>query len=197
MKAVRSRFVERLHATLDGAPGASPGDVLLDVVTLAAPLVLSGAVLALAVGLLQTRGAIARRNTSRARSGGSNRFRSVVDARRAGKSLLGAVVLVAVVVVTVRALERGAPDLAEAMPSARRAMDLAAVLIPALGWTVLSVLAAASVAVYLLEHGLWRSRLRMSREELAEERREHEGDPEVRRARRRVHEALLREPRRP
>jgi flagellar biosynthesis protein FlhB len=189
-RAIQARFTERLRAALDGVT-PTPQTILVDVVTLAAPLVGAGAALALTIGLVQTGGQLTHRTQRQGRTTRGPTW-SPFDTRRATRTALGIVVLVSTAAAALATFERGAPDLADTMPSARRALELASALVPTLAWTVLSILVVSSVVDYLFERRLWFSRLRMSREELADERREHEGDPDMRRARRRAHEAIVR-----
>lgn len=191
--AARERFVERLRATLATGIAPSAGNVLWDVLTLSAPFLAVAATAAFATGLLQTRGAVVFA-PSRSRSKADAPIR-LIDTRQAAGALLGAAVVVAVAMATIGALRSMAPEILKTLAHAGRAFDVVSNLLSRLGLTVLVILVGASVLDYLMEHAAWLGRLRMSRREVDEERREQEGDPAVRRARRRAHEALLPETR--
>jgi flagellar biosynthesis protein FlhB len=189
--AVRSRFHERLLAALE--PGRTPNafELVTDVATLSAPIVAVSAVFAMAMGLLQTRGATALAQRRRA-ADRTQRLASLFDGRRAARAALGAAVLVAIAVAVLRFLRRVAADVAHALPSAQRALEVAETAFPMFVVPIAAILVTAAAFDYWLEHRFWLARLRMSRREIADERREQEGDPLVRRARRRAHEELTR-----
>jgi flagellar biosynthesis protein FlhB len=189
--AVRARFHDRLQAALE--PGATPNPVelLTDVATLSAPIVAVAAVFAMATGLLQTRGATALGHRKRPAER-TRRLASLFDGRRAARAALWVAVLVAIVLAVLRNLRQLAPDVARAMPSAQRALDLAGTAFSTFAFPIIAILVTAAAFDYWLEHRFWLARLSMSPKEIQEERREQEGDPLVRRARRRAHEELTR-----
>lgn len=194
VRATESRFAERLRAALDGSAAPGLDTVVLDVVTLAAPVVGVAAALALTAGLVQTRGAVFSWSRPRERAGTrASRWR-LTRGGHAARATLGAVLLLSLVLAAAYTLQEKAPVIATTAPSARRALDLAGTLLLRFGCLALVILVAASAVDYGFEHASWRSRLRMSRREVDAERREHEGSPEVRRARRGAQEELLRRP---
>lgn len=194
--AIRTRFVDRLHAALTTHAELNPAGALADVAVLAGPALALAAVLALSAGLLQTRGATTLGAGARTRGRRESRAR-LWNGRRAARAVLGAVTLVSILAVTLGALRQSAPDVARALPSTERALDVSEMLFRSLALPVLGVLVAATVVDVWLEHRFWLARLRMSPREIKDERREQEGEPLVRRARRRAHEELAREARPP
>jgi flagellar biosynthetic protein FlhB len=187
--AVRTRFDDRLRAAIEHGQAPTPFDVLRDVATLSAPILAVAVGFAIVVGVLQTRGAtpLGRRTRTRERS---PRFAGFLDGRRATRSALGVVVLVSIAVVVLGSLRRVAPDIAHALPRAQGPLDLPETLLWSFALPVLAVIVAAATLDYWLEHVFWVARLRMSPQEIKEERREQEGDPLMRRARRRAHQDL-------
>jgi flagellar biosynthesis protein FlhB len=189
--AVRSRFHDRLRAALQPASTPNPFELLKDVATLSLPAVAAAAVFAMAIGLLQTRGATTLGHRRHA-DHGTRRFAPLLDGRRGARAALAAAVLVAVAIAVLRNLRQVAPDVAHALPSARRALELSETAFSTFAIPIVAILVAAAAVDYWLEHRFWLARLRMSHEEIRKERREQEGDPLVRRARRRAHEQLTR-----
>jgi flagellar biosynthesis protein FlhB len=189
--AVRARFQDRLRTALEPGAAPKPLDLVTDVATLAAPILAVASVFAVAIGLLQTRGATAlgRRRRENERL---PRLASLVDGRRATRAALGVVVFVAIGAVVLGNLRRVAPDLAHSLPSATRALELSEALVSTFAVPIAAILVAGAAVDYWLEHRFWLARLRMSSQEIKEEQREQEGDPLVRRARRRAHEELTR-----
>jgi len=118
----------------------------------------------------------------------------LLDGRRAARTALGVVVMVAIAVAVLRTLGRVAPDVAHALPSAARALELALALFSTFALPIAAILVTSAAIDYWLEQKFWLARLRMSPQEIKEERREQEGDPLMRRARRRAHEELARRP---
>jgi flagellar biosynthesis protein FlhB len=190
-QAVRSRFHDRLSAALELRAMPSPLDVLADVAVLSAPILAVAAVVAIAIGLLQTRGATALAHRTRAGER-PRRLASLLDGRRAARTAVAVAMLASVVVVTLRTLRRVLPDLAHALPSAKRALEVSEALLSTFAVPVVAILVTAAAVDYWLEHRFWLARLRMSPQQIKDERREQEGDPHVRRARRRAHEELAR-----
>lgn len=185
-RAAKARFVERLHTALDGSRVESLSGVLRDIATLVVPVVSVAAAVAAVAGLAQTKGAI---GFGRRAHAGFAPF----DRRRAARAALGALVVFGIGYACVDALRTSAPSLADTVASATRALRITQPLLRRFAWSVASLLLVASVVDFAVEHLAWLSRLRMSPQEVKEERREREGDPELRRARRRAHEALVRD----
>jgi flagellar biosynthesis protein FlhB len=193
-RAVRSRFAEGLRAAVhsNGAPDA--GNLAFEVLSLAAPLIAVAAVFAIVIGLAQTRGTVVFERMGSCRQGPTVRPFVLVDGRRIARAFLGAALVCAIACATVGALRGLAPDIARVLPSAGRALDTALSLAKSLGWAIAAILVTVCAADYAAEYAAWMSRLRMSPREIKDERREQEGDPAMRRARRRAHEAIAREP---
>jgi flagellar biosynthetic protein FlhB len=191
-RAIHARFVDRLRAALE--PGAVPdlGATLADVAMLAGPILAVGAVVAVVIGLLQTRGATTLGAAARGRGHRQERRMSFFDGQRALRAALGVGVVVTVAIATLGTLRGFAPDIARAIPGAQRSVELMGTLLRNIALPLAALLAAAAAADLWLEHRAWLARLRMSPQEVKDERREQEGDPLMRRARRRAHEEIVR-----
>jgi flagellar biosynthetic protein FlhB len=185
---VRSQFQDRFRAALGPGSEPNPIDLVGDVTTLSAPILAVAAVFALAIGLLQTRGASAlgrgRRTSERPR-----RLASLFDGRRTARAAMGVVVFTTIAFVVLGNLRRVAPDIARVLPSPERALSLPDALFSTFAVPIAAILVAGAAVDYWLEHRFWLARLRMSPQQIKEERREQEGDPLVRQARRRSHSA--------
>jgi flagellar biosynthetic protein FlhB len=80
--------------------------------------------------------------------------------------------------------------LAHSVGDLRAALELAVSAIDKLAWGALAIVLLAAALDTLHQHVAWRNRHRMTPEEVRQERRENEGDPEIRQARRQVHREL-------
>lgn len=188
-RAVASRFGERLHAALEGN-AAGTAEVLSDVVVLSAPVLAVAVAVAVGAGLVQTRGVLALGRSGGATERARKRRMPLLDGLSAARALVGALVVVALAAAVLSGLRRSAPDLAHTLGSASRTLTL----FEPLAWRIavpgFLVLAVACAVDYAIEHASWQARLRMTPAEIKAEQREREGDPEVRRARRKVHREL-------
>jgi flagellar biosynthesis protein FlhB len=165
---------------------------LNDVATLVVPLLAVAAAGAALAGLVQTRGVVALGTARRHGIEGGRKRLGILDGRRAMRAATGGVVLATIVLSAVVVLRAFAPDVAATMSRSERALGFSGTLLEKLGWWIAALLVSGCIVELLFEHATWLSRLRMTPREVKEERREREGDPDVRRARRRAHEALLR-----
>ena len=192
--ACAARAAELLRTALAGTPFVAPAQTLvLEIVSLAAPLLLAVAGTAVAIGLVQTGGVVSanRLNPDFSRldpvAGARNLFRAdrFVALIRAGLATLVAAA------VAYRLLAAHAADVAETAGEVRNVAPLALVLGRSLGvWVALFGVALGLVDLLVVRQ-LWRRRHRMSRDEVRREYREAEGDPELRARRRRAHQEAL------
>lgn len=192
--ACGTRAAALLRATLAGAPAAAPARTLaVEVVSLSAPLLLAVAATSAAAGLLQTRGVVstARLAPDLARldpvAGARNLFKpdrlfALLRALVAGGAAAG---------VGLWLLAHHAADLAETAGNELAVGPLALAVGRSLGVAVALAGVALGAVDLVIVHRLWRSRHRMTKDEVRREFREAEGDPEIRAKRRRAHQEAL------
>ena len=192
--ATALRAAELYRAALSGMdPERAPALLALDVVALSAPLLAAIAFVTIAVGIVQTEGAVSARRLSPdlARlspiEGVKNLFRlervlSVVRALVAG----GVVAWYAWTLLTSHAA-----DFAESTGNALAAVPLVDVLGRKLGWAAAAVGLVLGLVDLVIVRRAWRERHRMSKDEVRREYREAEGDPELKAKRKRAHQEAL------
>jgi flagellar biosynthesis protein FlhB len=184
------------HATLDALALAlhSPAEpdasqLAMRVGVIVAPVLGAAALGALLVGLWQTRGVLSTRPLrwdlgrmspfGRARGGGGRL--SLLITSTASLATLAALWVV---------LESMGPALAHGVGDLQAALELALRALDRLAWGALAIALLAASIDALYQHVAWRGRQRMTPDEVRQERRENEGDPEIRQARRQVHREL-------
>ncbi len=175
------------------APAFSAHALFREVWFAAGPLLLVTALASAAVGLAQTGGVIALSSLrpDLTRLGPALGLRRLITARQSWIALQALLSMGVVVWLTLRLLTRNAARLSATAGDVAAGGALALELGARLGWLAAFVgLAIAGADLALVWHG-WRRRLRMTRAEVAEERRTTEGDPRLRAARRRAHQRLL------
>jgi flagellar biosynthetic protein FlhB len=186
VRVVSTRFTEGLRAALAAPEKASAVSLVTDAAWLVAPLLAAACGAALAIGFVQTGLAITLR---RAEHFGARPFDGLrfLDVARA---LALAASAVAIAWFAVRAL----------LPSLAAHAGKSAVLLADSGdvafrvvWTSIACAGALAVTDVVFRRAAWIRRLGPSPEEEKRERRETEGAPEMRRARRRAHEELARD----
>ncbi|HTQ07873.1 MAG TPA: EscU/YscU/HrcU family type III secretion system export apparatus switch protein [Polyangiaceae bacterium] len=192
--ACGARAAALLRAALAGTPAADPARTLVvEVVSLSAPLLLAVAATAAAVGLWQT-GAVLSATRLTPDFG---RLDPVAGARNLFKAdrlfaLVRALVAAgAAGCVALLLLRAHAADFAETTGNELAVGALALSLGRTLGTVVALVGVALGLVDLVIVHRLWRSRHRMSKDEVRREFREAEGDPELRAKRRRAHQEAL------
>lgn len=188
------RAAELYRAALAGVSAESaPALLAIDVVVLSAPLLAAVAFVALAVGVVQTEGAVSARRLTPDLSrlnpieGVKNLFRlerilSVVRALVAG----GVVAWYAWSLLTSHAA-----DFAESSGNARAAVPLIDVLGRKLAWAAAAVGLLLGFVDLVIVRRAWRERHRMTKDEVRREYRESEGDPEIKAKRKRAHQEAL------
>lgn len=184
------------HAALLNAlrPGSAPpaaGGIGLRVAAHTIPLLTGAALGALVTGIWQTGGVLSARPfrfdlgrlqpLATLRTGLAPRLLSLV---------LALVTAIALGIAAWSILRAAAPVLGESVGNAPAALQIAIESCRRLAWWALgiSLVFAAIDAVYRQVE--WRARHRMSPEEVRQEQRELQGDPELRQARQRVHREL-------
>lgn len=181
-RALDDTFTELLHRALAAPESMSVGRLGAAVLTLLWPLVAAGAATAVAVTLVQTRGTVTFRRTAGARRGlrGYDAWRGLV--------ITGALLLTSLYLLATSGLDLG------------HAASLEVRAFPALGLVanravqgICGVLLGFAAMDVVVKQRAWRGRLRMSSRELARERRDDEGAPEIKRARQRAEGDLARE----
>lgn len=192
--ACGARAVQLLRVALAGTPVVAPARTLaVEVVSLSAPLLLAVAATAVAVGAWQTGGVVSATRLAPDFS----RLDPVAGARNLVKpdrlfALLRALVAGgAAADIGLWLLRSHAADFADATGNELAVGAVALTLGRTLGVTVALVGVGLGLVDLLIVHRLWRSRHRMSKDEVRREFREAEGDPEIRAKRRRAHREAL------
>jgi len=194
LAATAGRAAALMRAALAGTASAAPERTLgLEVVSLSAPLLLAVAGTAVAVGLVQTQGAVstAKLTPDLGRldpvAGAANLFR--LDRLF---SLARALVATLVTGAGVWWLLRShAADFAEISGNSAAIAPLAQELGRRLGLFLALIAVGLGLVDLVIVGRLWRERHRMSKDEVRREFREAEGDPEVKAKRRRAHQEVL------
>ncbi|HVW26128.1 MAG TPA: EscU/YscU/HrcU family type III secretion system export apparatus switch protein [Polyangiaceae bacterium] len=184
-KAMSARFTEALRAAVSTPEKVDAASLATDVAWLVAPLVAAAGAAAFVVGFVQTGLAVARPAAAPLRSRLFDAFRAVDAARTllfAAIALSGVWYALAGIFPALAAhIGRSDALLADSGNAAGR-----------IAWTSIMVAVALAAADVALRRAAWLHRLAPSPEEQRRERREAEGAPELRRARRRAHEELAR-----
>jgi flagellar biosynthesis protein FlhB len=182
VRAVRASFDEALHGAVSGATGSPAvllGAALRDVLLLATPCIAAGAVTALLGGVSQTGGVIAWRRPARTE-------REPLPSR-AYAAARGLVTAVAVWIALLLTLAWHGRDLASAIGQSDRLASATVSAGSELVVVVVSVLAVVSLGDIAVQRIFWRRRASLSPSAERRERRDREGDPYVKEARRRLH----------
>ncbi len=192
--ACAARAGALLRSALAGTPFVAPAHTLaLEVLSLAAPLLLAVSATAVAVGLLQTRGVLSatRLSPDLSRLDPVAGLRNIFRADRFVALLRAGLATLLAAAVAYRLLVAHAADVTETAGDVRNVAPLALVLGRSLGlWVALFGVGLGLVDLLVVVR-LWRRRHRMTRDEVRREYREAEGDPEVRARRRRAHQEAL------
>ena len=180
-----------LTAALRGEPELLASGLASRVLGLAAPWIGAAAAGALLVGLWQTGAVLSTKpfsfNMARMTPFASSGASFGVRALSFGIALAGAIAMGGAAWLIAR---RMGSALAASVGDAAAALALATASCQALlGWA-LAISLLLATADGILQHVRWRDRNRMTREEVQQEQRENEGDPELRLARRRAHREL-------
>jgi flagellar biosynthesis protein FlhB len=201
--AALARMIEALRAAPQhpdpiaavGAVGL--GSIVGEVARVAAPIAAAAAIAALVCGLIQTRGLLAARALRWDFSRLSPRagLGRALSGRGVGEGIGAALALAAIAGVCIVWLLGHADDvLALTGRPPRLALAAGGALAAGLLIRVATAAAIAGAADWAWRRWLHRRDLMMTRTEKRRERREHEGDPRIRRERRRRHAALVAHP---
>ena len=170
-----------------GGSGGAPVELIQDgahaAARILAPVLLAAFSIALAVGVLQTRGLFAPQAL-----GPRLRMRLAASPWECVRGSVLVVGIAAVVGWMLPGLLRDLVDLHRAGPGQLLAKLVASMT--KLAGPILGVIAAVAVADLAYRHWAWRRRQRMSRAEVRREQRESEGDPWIAEERRRIHRGL-------
>lgn len=185
------RFNDLLKAALDGRAGV---ESLVDVVWLTLPIVGIAGLAALATGLVQTGGILAPKRISPdlSKLNPAKGLRGLINAQRSFGVLRSLAAALVVAWICWEVITTGAASLAASVGN----IPGAAVASGALTGTLLRTAAAVGVGLAILDAVVtrwsWKRRLRMSRDEVKRERKEFEGDPEIKQAQQRARQEMLR-----
>ncbi len=184
-RVVSTRFADTLHAALAAPEKADAASVVSDVAWLVAPLLAAAGAAAFAVGLVQTGFAITPRRAAPIAA----RFFDGVRLLDVARAIALAGLVFAGGWYVVRAL---LPGLGTHIGKSAALLGDSGDAVSRVAWTSIACAGALAAADVVLRRAVWLRRLAPSPEEQKRERRETEGAPEVRRARRRAHEDLTR-----
>jgi flagellar biosynthesis protein FlhB len=194
--ALRARFDDLLRIALSKPESVTPLRAAGDVTLIASPFMAAAAVAALGLGLIQTRGVVTFRRVlprlDRMNPGAN--LTGLSFGLRASDAMRGFLVTIGLLVVATRTLVVAAPDLARSVSGEQGGLEtLSTVTTHLLSFSVVALVAIGALDL-AIKRAAWIGRWRMSRHDVTEERRESEGDPNVRQARRRAHVELVRSP---
>ncbi len=191
--ATAGRVAARIHLALDGVAVPSASWVPGEVVALTAPLLGAGAAVALAAGFVQTGGVLSARRLapSLVHLDPARGLGQLVKLPRLFALLRALVTALIVAVLGARLLLVEAPSIVNTLGEPPAGAALAGLLARRLLWLGALAGLALALADYAVVRHAWWGRLRMSKDEVKRDHRESEGDPELKAARRRAHEAVL------
>lgn len=163
---------------------------------IAGPVVAVAAAAALGLGLIQTQGVVAltRVLPRLDRVNPTANLSRLAGSLRAYDAGRGVLVTMVLLLVAARTLTVKAPDLARSVSGEQEVFETMSTLATHLLWSSVVALLAIGAIDLAAKRAAWIRRWRMSPRDVIEERRESEGDPDVRRARRRAHEEMVRNP---
>ena len=184
-KAVHAAFSAAIQKAIAEPEHVTTSSVVTDTAMLVGPLLLAGAGASLAAGVAQIGLVFARRRPTPI----AERLFAPMRAYDVTRALL---ILVAALFVACHSIVQELPALANATGKSGALVEVAGRLALSVAWPAIAVIGALAATDVVVQRAAWTNRLRPSPEEAKRERRESEGDPEVRRARRRAHEAVVR-----
>lgn len=191
--ALAGRSAAHLRAALAGEPPLRPLELAFEVVALGAPLLLAAAVAASLVGVAQTGGQIATRRLTPdlSRLSIAAGVQGLFNLQRLVAVARAAIAAGLVLVFSGQLLLDHARDLAHTTGSWRGALAVSASLVDHLLWIAVVIAIALGLVDVLVTRRAWLNRHRMTKQEVKQEARESEGDPEIKAARRRAHHEAL------
>jgi flagellar biosynthesis protein FlhB len=189
-RAVSGRFRELVRVALATPELAPPTNLGKDVVLLAGPLLAATAGASLVVGLIQTSGVVRWGRGAASRSGPV--FKNPWTGLRSYDAARGVVVTFGLLLAAAQATRVFLPRLGKTLGDEPRALTTASAFGERLLWFAAIVTASLAALDVAVRRSAWIARWRMSPRDVQEERRESEGVPEMKRARRRAHEDLER-----
>ncbi len=196
--AVLAATAGRAAALVQEATGGRPfrfsaTRLVLDVLTLSAPLLVACALTAGVVGAVQSGGNVSFRKLSPdlSRANPFKGLKNIVRPERLvalARSLIGTLVVAWLAVdFTLDELGSLAGGVGQLAPSAAVGLHLA----KKIAWVAALVGLSSSLLDLLATRHSWLKRLRMTKDEVKREHREAEGDPELKGARKRSHQEVL------
>jgi flagellar biosynthesis protein FlhB len=183
VRATSDRFTGALRAAVAAPERVAPAALATDTAILVAPLLIAASVAAVVAGVAQTGGVFAWR---------APRLGRLLDELRAYDVARALVVAGVVAFIGWHAFAGELPLLAASLGNVGALLEGAARLASRVAWPAVAFLAFLAAIDIALRRTLWLRRLSPTLEEARRERRETEGAPEVREARRRAHERLSR-----
>lgn len=191
--AATTTLAARLRTTLTSGQAASPATAAFDVLVLCAPLLLAGALSALAVGMLQSNGVLATGKLvpDLSRLDPIRGLRQLVSLPRLFALLRALVGAAVVAYLAGRLLVDEAASITHTLGVPEAGAATAGTLVQRL--LIIAALVGLSLGLldYLVVRHSWWRRLRMSRQEVKRDHRDADGDPELKAARKRAHQELM------
>jgi flagellar biosynthesis protein FlhB len=189
LTSLRQTALDSIAAAMHSPGLPDSSELAVRVGVIVSPVLGAAALGALLVGLWQTRGVL----SAKAFSWDVRRMSPFGRGRGTGgllSLLLGSAGALATLTAGWLVLRRMGAALAHSVGDLHAALDLAVGALRELAWATLAISLLAAALDALHQHFAWRDRHRMTPEEVRQERRENEGDPEIRQARRQVHREL-------
>lgn len=188
------RATRLLRGALEGEPSPPARALVYEVSVLLVPLLTAAALTAVAAGMVQTGAVFApkRLGFGLGRLNPLARLRDLSSGQRLVGGLRSLFAAGLVGWFAVKLLAGSAGPLAGVVGRPEAALSLSGSLVSRLLWLAAWVGLGLAAVDVLVSRRAWLGRHRMSRRELAREHRELEGDPQIRAARRRAREELLR-----
>jgi flagellar biosynthesis protein FlhB len=193
--ALEALYASAHEALLDALrPGSTPpgaSRLALRIAAHTTPLLGGAALGALVLGIWQTGGVLSARplRFDLGRLGPLAALRAGLAPRLLSLALaLGTALALGIAAWSI--LRAAAPVLGDSVGHAPAAIQLAVESCRRLAWWALGISLAFAAADGVYRQVEWRARHRMSHEEVRQEQRENQGDPELRQARQRVHREL-------
>jgi flagellar biosynthesis protein FlhB len=191
--ATAARASELVRASLTGAPRPSGFALAFDVVSLVAPLLVGVAAVSGLVTLVQTGGVVSgvRLTPRLERLDPLEGLRSLFRPERAFSVVRALMTALIVSYLTWLVLRDHAGDLARSVGNERAIVPLFSVLGKRLAVGAALVGLALGAVDLAVSARAWRTRLKMTKDEVRREHREAEGDPELKARRRRAHQEAI------
>lgn len=194
IEAAASRISTMIRASIAQPPPAfNTWAIARDVLVLSLPVIAVSAVLASAVGFVQSGGVFATNTLTPdfSRLNPASGLKNLVSSQRIISVARALVAALLVGYLATRLLVDHAADIARTVGEPALGMFAAGHLLKRLGWIAALVGLALGAVDLVIVRRAWLKRNRMSKDEVKREYKESEGDPELKAARKRAHQEML------